>query len=419
MNVGRFRHVAPAAAPIRVTDLARWVATLTRDRTPVVTLTRHVAARVDAKYCAATCTGRAAMTVVLRALKRARRDARDEVLIPSYTCYSVAAAVVRAGLRPHIVDISLQTLDFDWTRLQQVDTSRALAIVGTNLYGIPSDMPRLSKFARDRRLFLVDDAAQAFGATVGGRPSGSWGDAGIFSFDKGKNVSAIDGGLIVSNHDHVIRSLEVEMAELPPTPPARILAALVKLVGYVALVPPSLYWIPNSIPQLGLGQTIYDTSYAVERYSRPLAALGVTMLRRLDAFTAARLANAEAMRSRLAGLTTISFVQPPPGSNPVYLRFPLLAADRDARDAIVAALNDAGIGATASYPRSLADLPHLDAYPMDLAVPSSGAAVADRIVTLPTHPLVGPRDIDRTVEVIRAVTEERRPRLRARSAVAR
>lgn len=404
------RHVAPAGAPIGAADVVRWARTLWRDRAPVHTLQQHVRARTGVRYCAATCTGRAGMTVALRALTRLRRDAgRHEVLVPSYTCYSVAASVVRAGLTPHIVDISPTTLDYDWSRLARTDTAKALAIIGTNLYGLPSDMPRLATFARERGLFLVDDAAQAFGATVGGRPSGTWGDVGLYSLDKGKNVSAMDGGLLVSNNDAVSASLDAEVAALPPTPTGRLIATLVKLAAYITLLRPSLYWIPNGIPQLGLGQTAYDTTYAIEQYGRPLAALAVTMVPQLDRFTAARRSNAARLLQLLADVPYVTPVQPVAGSEPVYVRLPLLVADPDLRDALIAALTGAGIGATGSYPHALCDVPELAGYPASLAVPPGGASVARRILTLPTHPLVSHRDLERAAGVIRDVVGRYQP----------
>ena len=211
----RLRHVAPAGAPIGVIDVVRWLGTLATDASSIDTLCRTIATRAGVSYCRATCTGRAAMTLILRALKRAGSEGRDEVIVPAYTCYSVAASVVRAGLKPRIVDVSLATLDYEWPQLDAVDTGRTLAVIGTNLYGMPNDMPRLAAFSRERRLFLVDDAAQALGASVGGRLSGTWGDVGIYSLDKGKNVSAMDGGLILSSNETVVRALEKEVSALP------------------------------------------------------------------------------------------------------------------------------------------------------------------------------------------------------------
>jgi perosamine synthetase len=400
------RYLAPAGAPIGPTDLARWAGRLLTDSSAVKTLCDTVANRVGVRHCLATSTGRAALTVLLRSLKRGERH-RDEVIIPAYTCYSVAAAVVRAGLRPRIVDISDRTLDFEWRRLEAADTRNVLAIIATNLYGMPSNMPRLLAFARQRELVLIDDAAQAFGATVEGRACGTWGDAGIYSFDKGKNVAAIEGGLIVTNDDCLGQTAAAAVHWLPGPHSADIVSMLVKLGVYSTLLRPSLYWIPNAIPQLGLGQTVYDTSYDLETYNRPLAALALTMLRRLDEFTAVRRANAAWLRTELAQLPRITLVEPTPGSEPVYLRFPILAEQPAIRDSLVHALNAAGIGATASYPRSVAEIADLAACAGDCTDAAVGQSVATRIVTLPTHPFVRRSDLQRMANVIRCIVTSR------------
>src|SRR6185436_10114869 len=113
-----------------------------------------------------------------------------------------------------LVDLNPETLDFNLDELRRADFTRVLAIVATNLYGLPNDMPAIAAIARDRGVFLIDDAAQSMNASVGGRPCGTWGDAGIFSFDKGKNVPAIDGGIVVTNDDRVAAALTAECEPL-------------------------------------------------------------------------------------------------------------------------------------------------------------------------------------------------------------
>jgi dTDP-4-amino-4,6-dideoxygalactose transaminase len=171
------------------------------------------------------------------------------------------------------------------------------------------------------------------------------------------------------------------------------------LAVYSALLNPSRYWIPNGIPALGLGKTVYDASFAVERYSPVLAALAVTMLDRLDDFTERRRGNAAYLQAAMQSLPRVQLIASPPRSEPVYVRFPILV-DAEARDRVVTALNNAGIGATSSYPRSLARVPELQSFPVNLSTPASAPSVADRIVTLPTHPFVTLDDLKLTIETV-------------------
>ena len=218
------------------------------------------------------------------------------------------------------------------------------------------------------------------GATVGGRWSGTWGDAGLFSFDKGKNVSAIDGGVLVTNSDALAAALREETARLEAPGPGTSAVHVLKALAYFALLRPWLYGIPARIPQLGLGRTVYTTDYPLAQPDRVLVALGLTMLRRLDEFTSARRANAAALLAELRAIE-LDTVEPHAGTAPAYLRLPVLLAGEREQRAAIAALNSAGIGATGSYPASIADLPELRndlADPRPVATGGRGSRTANR-----------------------------------------
>jgi dTDP-4-amino-4,6-dideoxygalactose transaminase len=351
-----------------------------------------------------TSTGRAGLTILLRALKSIASSDRNEVVLPSYTCFSVAASVVKAGLRPRIVDIDPATLDYDPLALKSTDCSRALALIATNLYGLPNGLAALSTFAREHHLFLIDDAAQAMGASSGGRPSGSWGDAGLFSLDKGKNVSAIDGGIVVTGSSAVASAIQKQLDQLPAPPVSEVMAGVAKALVYSVMLRPSLYWIPNRIPQLGLGKTVFSTEFPLERPIPALTSLAVVMLQHLGEFTAMRQKNAATLIAGLRGMSGIQLVAPRADTVPVYLRLPILIPDPEARRRALAELRLAGIGASGSYPAALADVRELGPWVVSAGPVAGGRQIADRIVTLPTHPLVSATDIERILEVLAQAT---------------
>jgi perosamine synthetase len=395
-----FRYLAPAGSPLAAGDLARWCGTAFSPTTASVALTEALRARFGVRHVFLTSTGRAGMTILLRALRRLGAPERTEVVLPSYTCYSVAASIVKAQLRPRLVDISPDTLDYSAAALAETDFSRVLAVVATNLYGLPNDMPALERLARRHGVFLVDDAAQAMGAGFEGRWSGTWGDAGLFSFDKGKNISAIDGGVIVTNSDQVAAALREEVGDLESPRAATSVLHILKAVAYSVLLRPSLYGIPAHIPQLGLGRTIFTTDFPLSGPDRVLTALALTMVSRLDEFTAARRANAAALRRGLQNVG-VTCIEPHARSAPAYLRFPLLVASEREQTAAIHALNAVGIGATRSYPASIADVAGLGGVLANEGLLAAGGRdVARRLVTLPTHPFVGAADIRRMCEVL-------------------
>ncbi len=397
------RHLAPAGAPIRIPDLARWAALAVPSGDVADGLREAIRARFGVRHAFLTSTGRAGLTMLFTALRRLSPEGRDEVVLPSYTCFSVAASAVKAGLRPRIVDIRPETLDYDPDALQEQDFSRVVAIVATNLYGLPNALPSICATARRHGVFVIDDAAQAMGASVGGRRCGTWGDAGLFSLDKGKNVSAIDGGIVITNNPDVAAAFDEELRSAASPGLAESAVGVAKALAYFALLRPWLYWIPNSIPQLELGATVFTTDFPLARPSRPLAALGLTMLAHLDEFTAARRANAAALLERLNRVPGIRTVAPLDGAAPVYLRLPILAKDPQDRRRVLDGLVNAGIGATASYPASLADIPELHAV-IDRRAGAlrGGRHVAAHIITLPTHTFVGAADVDRITATVAA-----------------
>lgn len=401
----RLRHVPPAGAPIRLPDLARWAGLTFAGGDVSESLQHAFRDRFGVRHSFLTSTGRAGMTVLLRALSRLASDGRDEVILPSYTCYSVAAAVVKAELRPRIVDISPDTLDYAPGELKNTDFRRVLAVIATNLYGLPNDLPAIVEVARRHGAFVIDDAAQAMGASIDGRWSGTWGDAGLYSLDKGKNVSAINGGVVVTNSDAVASAMREEMAQLPSAPLGHSAAGVVKALTYFLMLRPWLYWIPNRIPQLELGKTVFTTAFPIEQPSRVLVALGRTMVNHLDDFTRSRVANAAALLERLAVMKGIQTIVPTTAAEPVFLRLPILVTDETAKGRAVRALNAAGIGASGSYPASLADVTELrDALVVTGATAAGGRHVARHIVTLPTHAFVSPVDIARTGRTLAAAT---------------
>ena len=396
----RLRHVAPAGAPIGAGDLGRWTRTLVSRGDLVEPLRAVVAARLGARHCHAACSGRAGLTILLRAMRELVPAGRSEVVIPSYTCFSVPASVVRAGLTPRIVDVVPETLDYDYARLEREDLSRAVAIVATNLYGLPSDLPRLSALARSAGVFLVDDAAQALGAEVGGRPCGTWGDAGLISFDKGKSVSAVEGGMVLTDSGGLDEAITRQVRALPERSARAAAGAVVRIAGYAAFLRPRLYWIPNAMPQLGLGRTIYTTAFDIESCAPAVAALAAVVFARLDEFTRSRRHNAMRLAGSLGGVAGVVLPRPCDTADPCYLRFPLLLPDTGSRDRLIALLAAAGIGATASYPEAIVDIPELKGRIVGDTGAPGGRDVARRIVTLPTHPYVAPRDLATMAETI-------------------
>jgi len=139
-------------------------------------------------------------TVSLRlALIAAGIQAEDEVIIPPYTFFSTASAVIEANAVPVFVDIDLDTFNLDPKGVEAAITRRTRAIIPVHFAGQPAEMDAIMRIARKRKLVVIEDAAHAHGAMLGDQPAGSLGHIASFSFQSSKNLTSGEGGVITTN----------------------------------------------------------------------------------------------------------------------------------------------------------------------------------------------------------------------------
>lgn len=151
-----------------------------------------------------SCTGALEMAAILCDLAP-----RDEVILPSFTFVSTANAVVLRGAVPVFVDIDPDTLNIDPAQVAAAVTPRTKAIIAVHYAGYPADMDRLSQIAKAHDLFLIEDAAQALGATYKGRQAGTLGDMAAFSFHETKNIISGEGGALAISRPELVARAEI------------------------------------------------------------------------------------------------------------------------------------------------------------------------------------------------------------------
>lgn len=154
------------------------------------------AAYHQAAFGLACASGTAALEVVLKA---AGIGPGDEVIVPPYTFLATASAPLLVGATPVFCDIEPDTYNLDPRRLEEAITPRTRAIIPVHFAGLAANMHAILAIAKKHGLFVLEDAAHAHGASLEGRSLGTWGNAGIFSFQASKNMSAGEGGLILTN----------------------------------------------------------------------------------------------------------------------------------------------------------------------------------------------------------------------------
>lgn len=157
-----------------------------------------IAALSGRKHGIAVCNGSAALDAAVCALGI---GPGDEVILPAFTIISCAAAIVRLGAAPVVVDSDPHTWCMDVTKVEAAITPRTRAVMAVHMYGLPVDMDPLLEICRRRNLFLIEDAAEAHGLLYKGRPCGGFGDISTFSFYPNKHITTGEGGMIVTNDD--------------------------------------------------------------------------------------------------------------------------------------------------------------------------------------------------------------------------
>jgi perosamine synthetase len=130
----------------------------------------------------------------------------DEVIVPNFTFIASANAVIMAGATPVFVDID-PCLQIDVEDCKRAYTNRTAAIMPVHIFGMAANMDAVVKFAAERKIKIIEDAAQAIGVTWNGRPCGSFGDVGCFSFFADKTITTVEGGLIVTHNKKTYEKL--------------------------------------------------------------------------------------------------------------------------------------------------------------------------------------------------------------------
>lgn len=192
------------AACARVIDSGRYIA-----GEELAAFEEEFAAYCGARHCIGVANGLDALTLTLRAWKTlGRLREGDEILVPANTYIATILSITENRLKPVLVEPDQKTLNIDPDQLEAAVTARTRAIVPVHLYGRLADMPAILDIAARHGLLVLEDAAQAHGASLGGRRAGAWGDAAGFSFYPGKNLGALgDAGAVTTDDADLARRL--------------------------------------------------------------------------------------------------------------------------------------------------------------------------------------------------------------------
>lgn len=370
----------------------------------IETLRAAIRARTHILWCGLTGSGTSAIYACLRALKN--QSGRTRVVLPAYTAPSLILPIRKAGLIPVLCDICPETLNAGPDELLSRVDDHTLAVMPVHMFGLPANVPAIAQHLRDAGVAVIEDAASAQGARIGDREVGTFGDIGIYSFNRGKNLSTLSGGAILTCREDWIPALEAEIAAFPCPGVkqslkirafATALGIVVRPIGYTLLHPLAARF----------KYTALHADFRIDAYTDFQARLGCALLKKLDAFTAVRESNARFFRQALEPLVSLPRILP--GSSPAHNQFPILLPDERMRTSLHRAICHTGLEATLLYPDPIHRLyPDIwdgigpDPYP-------NATAISRRLLLLPAHPLVPRRTLERAVEIVeKAIKKVRR-----------
>ncbi len=160
----------------------------------------QLAARMGRKYGIAVSNGSVALDAAVVALGIGQGD---EVILPTFTIISCAAAIVRAGAVPVVVDCDRDTWNMDVSQIESKITPRTKAIMVVHIYGLPVDMEPVLALADKYGLHIIEDSAEMHGQTYKGRPCGSFGAISTLSFYPNKHITTGEGGMLITDDEHL------------------------------------------------------------------------------------------------------------------------------------------------------------------------------------------------------------------------
>ena len=286
----------------------------------------------------------------------------DEVIVPSFSFAATANSVALAGATPIFADIDPRTFNLDPDHVETLITKKTTAIMPVHLYGHIAAMDRFDEISSKYGVKIIEDAAQGHLASLNGRNAGEFGVVASFSFYPTKNMTAGEGGMVVTDDAEVARTL-------------RLLRNQGQEIRY-----------KNEI--IGFNTRMTDIH----------AAIGRVQLRKLPGWTSTRQANAEFLNKNLQGVVTPYLA---PGSTHSYHQYTIRipGGSSEKRDAFMAGLTAKGVGSGVYYPTPIHRLPSFN---LTLDLPET-ELLAKECVSLPVHPSLSQADLETIVAAVNDV----------------
>jgi len=390
--------IPSAGTPISIPDLMRgFLGSGTRDE-----LEGGLKELTGDPWCRLTGSGTLALYAILVALMR--RSDRREVVLPAYTAPSLILPIRKAGLRPVLCEVSPRTLNAGSKELLDRVHSGTLAVMPVHMFGLPTEVHTISEQLRGSGTTVIEDACSSMGSRIGGRLAGTLGDVGFYSFNRGKNLSTLSGGAIVSSREDLIPDLEKTLNDFPYPGIRRRLRMMAYIVGLALAVRPLGYTLLYPVVSK-LKYTELHTDFDILAYTHFQARIGSSLLARTAQIEQQRTENGRYLHQALNDVEGIRLAEEPEGCVPVYNQFPIRLRDERTRNTALCAILQTGLEATILYPDPIHRI-YAELWDGAGADPFPNATdISRRLLLLPVHPLVPRVALERAVESLRKTVE--------------
>lgn len=393
------RTLPPAASPIYLRDIFSGIRGCLQGNKETERFSAELREYFNVQDCFLVSSGKAALTLILQALKDLAPE-RDEVLIPAFTCYSVPSAILRAGLKIRLCDIDPGTLDFNFHDLRKYfqaphNISRLLCVVPIHLFGLPADVSRLRTLIPDENILVVEDAAQSMGGGSEKGKLGTLGDVGFCSLGRGKALSTVEGGIVLTSREDIAAKIHHRFKKTPSYTLLEHLKLIINSVLLSIFQHPSLFWFPRLFPSLKIGETIFDVEFKVRKLTSFQAGLSRSWKSKLNDFQKKRRKRTLSWRSSLERKYIYEL-----SDNyevPALIRFPVKIDNAKARERVKKRIKNMGLGIMHTYPDSINKIKELKNYFHGQNFPFA-EELSKSIITFPVHPFVSQRDIRKIKE---------------------
>jgi len=402
MKIGRV--LPPALAPITLGNIFSGVAGIFSPEKSLARFTNELQKAFGASHCETVSSGKTALYCILKSLQKLSPE-KNEVLIPAFNCYCVASAVLRAGLKIRLCDIDPNTLDFDGNALVKELENKdcLLCVVATHLFGMHANVKKLKSCINDDSIFIVEDAAQVMGGKENEIPLGMQADVGFFSLGRGKAYTTCEGGIICTDRNDIAKGVHDVVATLPKYNFLEMCVMLIKAKIILIFSKPGLFWIPKSLPFLGLGETHFEADFKIRRLSGFQAGMSRGWIKALEKIRAERSENNSHWvkffnENQLPGIAGIAKTK---SASLDLLRFPIRMQNKEICKKVLEQSDKLGLGITITYPLPLHQLPQVSGFATN-AFPNAKQC-SDTIVTIPVHRSVSKSDIRKIEKLIKAI----------------